>query len=456
MNARRIFILAVTLILIGAVFTGVISAMEPGTGSSAPQTVTALQNVRDYAFGAGQTYVVDGGKLYVGAASTPGLLPARWTEVTTPADVIVGAVAIDEERGIVYIGAANEMAIYRSQVPQSGVATGANSQPNWQRVPLTAEVAGGVTDIAVDPVQRLVYVGTDNAGLFRLRDVGSSMVLNAQLLLDEPVRQVVAAPGADLALARTDWHLYRAENFGLSWVQVDDLIQSVPTALAVAAGPLGQVTAYVGTMDRGVLKTQDGITWTLANQGLGLVPGSRLSVDALAVDPAQPEVVYVSTSYLYGTTQVHRSPAMVAMSTDGATAWTPLETNLKVAVVDLVPAVGQTGAVYALTTESRALTSMPLGTALAAAPAQAPVEGEGGSLVAGTNPGAPQVAATSEAVPTGQRLPWQSLLAWIVAGLAALALVFAVVSDLRSRQPKPVTGREGSGPLAQNPVHNNR
>ncbi len=167
MNARRIFILAVTLILIGAVFTGVISAMEPGTGSSAPQTVTALQNVRDYAFGAGRTYVVDGGKLYVGegsvGAGAPGLLPTRWTEVATPAHVIVGAVAIDAERGIVYIGASNEMAIYRSQASQRGVAAATNSRPNWQRVPLTDEAVGGVTDIAVDPVQRLVYVGTDNA-----------------------------------------------------------------------------------------------------------------------------------------------------------------------------------------------------------------------------------------------------------------------------------------------------
>ena len=63
---------------------------------------------------------------------------------------------------------------------------------NWLRVPLTSDYIGGVTAIAVDSVQRLVYVGTDTAGLFRLRDVGSSMLVSGQLLLDEPVIEVVA------------------------------------------------------------------------------------------------------------------------------------------------------------------------------------------------------------------------------------------------------------------------
>jgi hypothetical protein len=43
-------------------------------------------------------------------------------------------------------------------------------------------------------------------------------------------------------------------------------------------------------------------------------------------------------------------------------------------------------------------------------------------------------------------------LAWIVAGLAALALGFAIASDLRSRRPLPAA----NGTLETQPVRNER
>src|SRR5690606_19980743 len=128
------------------------------------------------------------------------------------------------DSSIVYVGAANEMAIYRTL----------DNGNSWLRIPLADGFVGGVTDIAVDGAQRLLYVGTDTAGLFRLRDVGSSVILSGHLLLDAPVLEVVVdSTGKGMAFARTEWNLYRAENFGLAWVAVNNL-QSAPTALAIA------------------------------------------------------------------------------------------------------------------------------------------------------------------------------------------------------------------------------
>ena len=129
----------------------------------------------------------------------------------------------------------------------------------------------------------MLYVGTDTAGIFRLRDVGSSMIAGGQTPLNEAVKQVVTdSTGAGLAFVRTTMNLYRAENGGLNWTKVENLGSS-PTALAVVNGT--PATVYVGTTDRGVVSTQDGTTWTLANDGLGLMPGTRLKVDALASRP---------------------------------------------------------------------------------------------------------------------------------------------------------------------------
>lgn len=383
MNIRtnRIFIIMMSTILILSVFAGVVNA-----GSTAPRLVSkiGLQNVRGYAAAPivnTKSYAIDGGALFAGDVH-------GWTQIQTPEQVIVGAVAIDPmSPQTIYIGAANELALYRSS----------NEGKNWLRVPLTSQM-GGVTDIAVDGSQRLVYVGTDTAGLFRLRDVGSSMIAGGHLNLEEPVIEVVTDnTGKGMTFARTARALYRAENFGVNWHAVDNL-GSVATAVVIADSQ--PATVYVGTMDRGLLKSVDGVTWATANNGLGLVPGSRLAVNALAIDPIQPSVLYVATSYLYGSTELHESPVGVAMTTDHAQNWSLLQSEKNVAVAELLPVSGQPGAVYAVTNQSR--TPLALGKATLATTA----------LETATT------AASSPATPIGS-------LAWIVAALAALALTFA-------------------------------
>jgi hypothetical protein len=402
MNTRKIAIIALTIILIVATITGAVSALGD---KAAPLVRTQLSNVRDFNAVAGtvDSYAVDGGMLFKGQAGA-------WTQISTPEQVIVSAVAMDStDPSIVYIGAANDMAIYRTM----------DNGNSWLRVPVAEGFVGGVTDIAVDGVQRLIYVGTDTAGLFRLRDVGSSVILSGHLLLDAPVLEVVTDnTGKGMTFARTEWNLYRAENYGLAWIAVNNL-QSAPTALAIANTDPAKV--FVGTMDRGILVSNDGLEWTTANAGLNFVPGSRLMVNDLAIDPAQPEVMYVATSFLYGTNEVHESPVGVALSTDGAQAWAPINESASLAVAELLPVAGLTGGVYALTENSR--TPLALG--------NAPIVTE--VAVASQPVAEPTVGSTS-------------ILAWIIAGLAALALVFAVVMDLRNRRT------EVERPLAPSPV----
>jgi len=173
MNARKLVIVALTIVLLIAVFTGAVSALN---GKNSPVVRAQLANVRDFTAVASQpdSFAVDGGALFTGQ-------PGAWTQISTPETVIVSSVAVDStDPTVVYIGAANEMAIYRTL----------DNGQSWLRIPLADGFVGGVTDIAVDGAQRIVYVGTDTAGLFRMRDVGSSVVLSGHLLLDAPVLEV--------------------------------------------------------------------------------------------------------------------------------------------------------------------------------------------------------------------------------------------------------------------------
>lgn len=397
MSARKIFMFITTIVLITSVFVGTVNALN---SKPAPASVSHLENVRDYAPASTDdatsavNFAIDGGLLFKGN-------PSGWQQVQLPEGVIAGAVAADSQNSqIIYVGAANEMALYRS----------VDGGDKWEQMVLDAETVGGVTDIAVDNFQHLVYVGTDNAGVFRLRDVGSSMILGGHLLLDEPVLEVAAdSTGAGLAFARTEWHLYQAENFGLSWVTVENL-SSTPTAVEIAN--TAPATVYVGTTDRGLLKSVDGgFNWERANDGLGVNPGTRLHIDSLAIDPAQPEVLYVAASYLFGSTTAHNSPSAVAMTTDGAQKWAALanEALNGATVAALMPVTGEAGAVYALTNQSRS----PL--ALGSAPAPVVTEAE------------PAVAAASSASNLS------TIIAWIIASLAALALLFAASVDMIGR-----------------------
>lgn len=387
----KIALIGITVLLISAVYTNVVSAVGNALLINAKP---ALENVRDYAPALSSTtitYAIDGGYLYAGQ-------PGHWVQRPTPPNVVVGAVALDpNDTQKIYIGAANELAVYWST---DGAQT-------WERVPLTDQYVGGITDIAFNSAQRTLYIATDTAGIFRLRDVGSSMILGGQSYFDQPVLEIVTdQSGAGLAFARTEWQVYRGFNNGMQWLLLDTLT-SAPTALAITGH--NPATVYVGTVDRGLLKSQDGYNWEIVNAGFVQEAGTRLRVDALAVDPAQPTVLYVSTSYLFGSTAMHQTAAGIAMSVDGAANWTALVTRPEAPVVRLLPVSRVTGAVYGLTNLSR--TPQPFAKALDLEAAN----------VAISNSAAVQTAATTWPTP---------LFGWLAAILTIAILIGFLLREL--------------------------
>jgi hypothetical protein len=422
MQSRQTFILFTTTLLICALLA-LLSQILPRKQATLP--VLQLENVRDYVSAVvpgGPDYAIDGGRLFVGH-------PGYWVEVPLPDEVIAGAIDVRlaaSEDGLshesIYVGAANELAVYRTT----------DRGERWLRGQLTHDlvhqgVVGGITDLAVDPVQRLIYAGTDTAGLFRVRDGGESMVSTAQLLLDEPVRQVVTdRQGGGMTFARTDSTLYQGLDFGLQWAKVDAL-SSVPTGMAMASSQ--PPTLYVGTADRGVLRTVDGKHWMQIDLGFHAAQGESLYVDALAVDPVQPLTMYVAVSRVVSNQYVRHVPYRLAYTRDGGANWFLFDQpKLLGRVTEIMPVSGYGAALYFLTTTNR--TPQALGNApLAAVPA---------------------AVSRAEPAPTNSG---GITLAWIVAALAAAALAFALATDMLSQPEIPLSGQPT---LEPRPVRRNR
>lgn len=370
----------------------------------APVALTELTNVRAFVPAStvdGKSYAVDGGLLYAGK-------DGLWSRVETPAQVVVNAVAVDSRHDdTLYIGAGNRLALYVSR----------DAGQSWQAIPLSSDEIGGVTALAVDGVSRIVYAGSFANGLFRLRDVGSSLIAAGHLLLDEAVAEIVADPGGSgLALVRTEWHLYRAEEQGLRWVEVTDL-PSPATALALTGTT--PPTVLVGTASSGILRSQNGIVWEAANGGLPFTPGSQLYISALAPHPLYPQVIYAAHSLTFGSANAHITPVGVAMSENSGAGWALLAEWPQAVVTDLLPAAGRVDGVYGLTVQER--TPVALGNA-------------------------PEYVVVAEPVAEGGRLAYGTL-AWALLGAAAGGLAVTLILALadwhmgRSRRQKREDGR---------------
>ncbi|MXY92428.1 MAG: hypothetical protein F4047_18305 [Caldilineaceae bacterium SB0670_bin_27] len=385
----RILLTATTLLMLTLVaWVGAAAGSE-----SKRVSFTGLENVRAYAAAAqvdGRSYAVDGGRLYAG-------VNGAWVPLPVPHGVIVNAVAVDKvDSNIVFIGAANRLSVFVSR----------NGGERWMEFTLASESIGGVTAVAFDAFNRLLYVGTVSDGVYRLRDIGGGkgqgLVASGHLLLEAPVEEVaVDSTGAGLAFVRTTEKLYRAEAYGLRWVVVDSL-PGPPTAVAVADASPPRV--YAGTAGGGVLVSKDGAAWRPVNQGLDGIGDGEIIVYDVAVNPAQPEFLYAATG-VSDMGELQGLSGRVAMSSDGGDSWESLAELEDAQVAELLPAAGRKGLVYALTTASR--TPVALGV-------EPPLE----------------MQLTGGVHERGLRSP--GLLAWVLAGHASAALFILVVSEMRA------------------------
>jgi hypothetical protein len=130
----------------------------------------------------------------------------------------------------------------------------------------------------------------------------------------------VAAGSQNLVYLANLNQLWVSHDGGGTWYPVAARLPSRITALAVS--PASADTIYAGTESMGLYKSTDGgTTWNSVNSGLGLDPGVRLGVTALAIDPQQPDRIYAARGIWLGTSHASLVPLAVMLSVDGGGIW---------------------------------------------------------------------------------------------------------------------------------------
>lgn len=110
---------------------------------------------------------------------------------------------------------------------------------------------------------------------------------------------------------------------GKTWQTLPNVLPSQVTALQV--NPANAQELYAGTEGLGLFKSSDGgKRWHAVNQNIPLTPGAREIISAIAIDPQNPNTIFISRGVWMGTGTVDYYPTGLLSSRDGGATWSAL------------------------------------------------------------------------------------------------------------------------------------
>ncbi len=292
-------------------------------------------------------YAVTGGGVYKTADGG-----GTWTWVALPSSCCVGAVAVDparpsrvlagvrgslelsEDRGRTWTevlsgeGLFVEALAFAPGTPSTAFLSDTGrllwSRDGGRTWAPAALGRTGVRGVEVDPRNpRTVYAVLFN-GVSRSVDGGASWtalpmpVPPGRLSGPEDLRAMAVAPsGPPKLYVAGAQGFYRSRDGGRSWVSLPRFLGPDEGVLRLVADPVVPGTLYAAT-DRGVWASHDsGNSWQAINLGLPLNDRGYLSVQALAVHPLHPEILWAGIAEPYEVQDLG-----VARTANGGRLWT--------------------------------------------------------------------------------------------------------------------------------------
>ncbi|HKC85761.1 MAG TPA: SBBP repeat-containing protein, partial [Blastocatellia bacterium] len=198
--------------------------------------------------------------------------------------------------------------------------------------PLVNGLQPAIISFAVDPkTPATIYLGTTN-GVYKSVNGGQSFELRstgllfpfANVLLVDPVTPTTVYAG-------TQSGAYKTVNGAESWTQINNGLTDRPIGggnllniRKLAIDPGNPSAVYAGT-NRGVFKSiNGGANWSGANNGFANVqPGLGPDIQALVIDPVSPATLYAGVAGFSGSAY---------KTTDGGASWRQINMGLSVMI----------------------------------------------------------------------------------------------------------------------------
>ena len=132
-----------------------------------------------------------------------------------------------------------------------------------------------------------------------------------------------AASQPEIVYLATKRNVLTSRDGGATWQTLENVLPSQVTALAVH--PQNARQLYAGVDSMGIyVSTDGGATWNALNTGITLSPSARETISAIAIDPENPQRMFMARGVWVGTSSARYYPNGMFGSDDGGKTWTAL------------------------------------------------------------------------------------------------------------------------------------
>jgi photosystem II stability/assembly factor-like uncharacterized protein len=191
----------------------------------------------------------------------------------------------------------------------------------WQAIP---DLPRQVNALAADPSDpQVLYAGSGStgsgSGVYKSEDGGLTWRSVTNGLPSEDVVALAFSPDNPPTLyAAVGQHLYASADGAASWSQLAQYVGNSRGFERIAVAPSNGNVLYAVTVIEGTFRSDDaGYNWRPINAGLPQDSNESFNVQAVAVDPTNPDVVYAGTGWEpFNGNGVYKS-------TDGGETWQP-------------------------------------------------------------------------------------------------------------------------------------
>lgn len=266
----------------------------------------------------------------VSALSQDGLTTQRQqaqTEIENAGESAVPAliIALRSENPVLRRNAADMLGYIASPQAVPALRYGLINDPAPDVRINSAWALGEINDLSTLNDLRQVAVLDTNQSVRRtavdsIARMKTRLALAARVNEQELSAFAVAARDSNQVYLATRRDLIVSSDGGITWQTLSKSLPSLVTTLAVSS--LDRKGLYASADGLGLFKSVDGgVTWSAINTGLGLMPGARFSVTAIAMDTSNPERIFVATGVWIGTSQVKFFPIALMSTVDNGATW---------------------------------------------------------------------------------------------------------------------------------------